>query len=693
MVRKRVAILFYVVLLAYVGLAGRLAFIQFVRGEFLREQALNLRMRDIPVEAKRGVIYDRLGRELAVSVNVESVFAFPSQVKEPESTAAAISSILDASYDEILTRLTRPSSFTWIKRKIDDETARELKALRLPGIEFTQESQRFYPKSNLASHVLGISGIDSQGLEGVEFMYDKELKGVPGRIIVEFDAKGRELPQALHKYVPPDEGNSPFLTIDEVIQFIAERELEKLMVETAAKAGSIVILDPKTGDILALANRPDYDPNDYANYPSEYRRNLAVNDAFPPGSTFKPITAAAALEEGVVKMTDRFYCGGSLKVGDRVIHCHKVEGHGSQTFLEVIENSCNVGFMLVAQKLGKDKFHQYLVDFGLTRVTGVDLPGEARGLSIPVDKIKPVDLAVMAFGQTLTVTPIQMAVAVAAIANDGLLMKPRLLREIRSSDGTLIAEIAPEPVRQVISRETAEELRLALEHAVVEGTGRGAQVEGYRLAGKTGTAQKVIDGRIAEGKYIASFAGFGPVEDPRVVTLVFIDEPAGAYYGGVIAAPVFSAVMADVLRYLEVPRKVEPVTTRNATASTEEVEVPDVLNMSHTEAQRSIERAGLVAVIEGAGDVVFEQEPEPCTLVERGSRVFVHLAPAVAEREHGVMVVVPQLQGMTIREAADLLSKFGLRMATTGSGYAVSQQPVAGTLARPGSVIDVRFGQ
>jgi stage V sporulation protein D (sporulation-specific penicillin-binding protein) len=688
-IRKRVAFLFYVVLLAYIGLAGRLAFIQFVRGEELRGQALEVRMRDIPVEAKRGVIYDRLGHELAVSVNVESVFAFPSQVKEPASTARSVSTILGIDYQDTLDRLTKPSSFVWIKRKIEEDQARRLKALKMPGIEFTQESRRFYPKENLAAHILGIAGIDSQGLEGVEFKYDKDLKGVPGRIIVEFDARGRELPQAMHKYIPPVEGNSVFLTIDEVVQFIAERELEKLMVKTQAKAGAIIIIDPKTGDVLALANRPDFDPNRFGDSPDKNRRNLAISDAFPPGSTFKPVTAAAALDEGAVRIHDRFYCGGSLRVSDRTIHCHKASGHGSQTFVEVVQNSCNVGFMQIGARLGKEKFYKYVSNFGLTRETGVDLPGEAKGIMMALDRIKPVDLAVMSFGQTLTVTPIQLASAVACIANDGLMMKPRVVREIRSAEGTLVREMPPEPLRQVISKQSAAEMRGALEKVIEEGTGKGAQVEGYNLAGKTGTAQKVVNGRIAEGKYIASFVGFGPSESPRVVTLVFIDEPAGAYYGGVIAAPVFAAVMGDVLRYLEVPR--QTVANSQTPASAVAVAVPDVINMTLDQARKKMESTGLSLKVQTQGKVVAKQVPSPGSLTPKGSMVVVEMGPAEVMGQDGKLVLVPKLAGLTMREAAGVLSTFDLRIAATGSGVATSQQPAAGTYCHAGAVVTVRF--
>jgi len=645
--RKRVVLLFGIVSLVLVSLTVRLAYIQFIWGEELRKKALETRMRDIPVAAKRGTIFDRKGRELAVSVSVESVYAFPAQIKNPEDTAKTLSSILGMKYDDVHSRLTRNSSFQWIKRKIDPEQAKKIRAARLSGIGLTQESKRFYPKGSLAAHVLGISGIDNQGLEGIEVAYDGDLRGVPGRIIIETDARGKELPQALHSYVPPVEGNSLILTLDEVVQFIAERELERAMVKTQARAGNVLVLDPKSGEILAMAARPTFDPNRYDEYPDSNRRNSVISDTFPPGSTFKPVTAAAALEEGVTSVNDRYYCGGSIKVPGHTISCWVSEGHGSQNFIEVIQNSCNVGFVNMGLRLGPQRFFSYLEAFGFTSVTGIDLPGEATGIMMRPEEMKPVDLAVMSFGQTLTVTPIQLACAIAAIANDGLLIKPHLVKEVRGPDGGIVHAFQPVVARRAISPKTAQELRYALEQVVEKGTGRQARVEGYRIAGKTGTAQKVIGGRIVEGKYISSFVGFGPANDPRVVALITIDEPVGEYYGGVIAAPVFGAMIADILRYLEVPP--EPKDKRTFSPS-------------------GASTGGGGAQSQGGG----------------------RAQPAGGAAGDGA-VVVPDVLGMTIREADGTLKGAGLKMEITGSGFARSQDPPAGTYAPRGSSVRVRF--
>ncbi|MCR4398972.1 MAG: penicillin-binding transpeptidase domain-containing protein, partial [Firmicutes bacterium] len=345
----------------------------------------------------------RIGRNADGQLTADSVYAFPAQVRNPENTARVLSAILGIPYEDVYQRVTRYSSFEWIRRKVEPDQAKRVREARLPGIGLTQESKRCYPKGNLASHVLGISGIDNQGLEGVEVSYDDDLRGIPGRIIIEMDARGRELPQATHRYDPPVEGRNVVLTLDEVVQFIAERELDRVIAKTGAKAGTVTVMDPSTGEILAMAARPDYDPNRYQDFPDSYRRNTVISDTYPPGSTFKPITASAALEEGLTSLGDRFYCGGSIKVPGHTISCWRSDGHGSQSFVEVVQNSCNVGFVNMGIRLGAARFCSYLDAFGITGTTGIDLPGEATGITIKPELVKTVDLACMSFGQTLTV--------------------------------------------------------------------------------------------------------------------------------------------------------------------------------------------------------------------------------------------------------------------------------------------------
>ncbi|HHY39385.1 MAG TPA: PASTA domain-containing protein [Clostridia bacterium] len=722
--RRRALLLFSVTSVCLFGLLIRLGYIQFVLGAELSEKALDARMQEVPVEARRGVIYDRKGRELAISATVDSVFAIPAQIKpkDLDRVALALSEVLGIPKDRLLVNLTKPVSFVWIKRKVDEDTAKRIRDLDLPGIGLTPETRRFYPKGNLACHVLGIVGIDNQGLEGIELVYDKALRGNPGKIVVEFDATGRKIPAATHRYIAPEDGCNLMLTVDEVIQFMVERELDKLMSTYSAKGACAVVMDPKTGEILALAARPGYDPNEYAKFPDEYRRNPVINDAFSPGSTFKPITAAAVLEEGLVTKVSRFYCGGSVKVPGATISCWS-SGHGSQTFVDAVKNSCNVAFVNMGLRLGPDLFYKYVKAFGLTQVTGIDLPGEAMGIMLEPGNIKPVDLAVMSFGQTLTVTPIQLLSAISAIANDGVLMKPHLVKEIRGLDGTLIKEVKPEAVRRVISQETAKDLALAMEEVVKAGTGKQAYVPGYRIAGKTGTAQKSVGGKVVRDKHISSFVGFGPVDDPKVAMLIMVDEPQGAYYGGQVAAPAFGSIMKDVLSYMEVPPSSEEgregdrlrgvgvpgagmlgSTGAPQTKGPEEkgpedtVEVPSVLNLTVEEAKRVAETAGLGLDVgdQSSGEridpksVIMEQIPPPGALVSKGT-VIIGFRTLAGSAEAVGKVSVPDIRGKTIRAVADILGEIGLRLDVKGSGVARRQNPSPGTLVPRGTVIEVIF--
>ncbi len=551
--RRRAGYFFTVAVLIFIALVFRLAWLQFVRGPELRERALDVRLRDVPVEAKRGTIYDRQGRELAVSIDVDSVFAIPGQVTDKPGTAAELARILGLDKAWVLDRLQREESFTWIKRKIDAAQAAEIRESRLRGINLTQESKRVYPKNKLACHIIGFAGIDSQGLEGIEYQYDAKLRGVPGWISIEYDARGQEIPQAVHRFFAPTDGLSLVLTIDETIQYICERELERVVVEHGAKGGCIIAMDPRNGEVLALANYPFYDPNNYQDYPVDFRRNGSVVDTYSPGSTFKPVTSAAALEEQAVSWNDTFFCGGSLIVSGRRISCHQSRGHGSQTLLQVLENSCNVGFMNIASRLGIPKFYHYVEAFGLTNKTGIDLPGESAGLIIPESKATPLDLAVMSFGQSLTVTPLQLVTAISAIANGGTLYQPHIAKELRTADGRIVETFTSKVETSVIASKTAAELNRALQSVVENGTGRTVYMAGYELAGKTGTAQKIVDGRISPDLFVSSFIGFGPTRDPQLCLLVVVDEPTGQHYGSQVAGPIFKTIMHDVYRYLGIP--------------------------------------------------------------------------------------------------------------------------------------------
>lgn len=686
-IRKRVAYLFLIISVIMMGLTGRLLYLQLYKSAWLSENAVDQRIREIPVEAKRGIIYDRHGRELAVSVSTESVYAIPAEILNPEETAARLAAILALDESSLKNKLKKRQAFTWVKRKIDSETARKVQILNIPGIGLTQEGQRYYPHDNLAAHILGFNGIDSQGLDGVEMTFDSYLKGRPGSVVIEYDARGREIPQASHRFVPPIEGHNVYLTIDIVIQQIIERELDKVMKETQAKAATIIAIDPRDGGILALANRPDYNPNKFSEFSPKLWRNIAVSNAYEPGSTFKIVTTSAVMSEHIVRPEERFFDPGEVEVQGRNIHCWKHGGHGSQSFTEVVQNSCNVGFVNVGLRLGRDAFYRYIDAFGFGQHTNIDLPGEAKGITIDRTKATPINIATMSIGQSIAVTPIQLVTAAAAVANDGQLLRPQIVREVRDKSGQIIRGYQPDVIRQVLDPAMTRQVKEILESVVSEGTGKNAYIEGFRIAGKTGTAQKVGAGGYLPDKYVASFVGFAPADSPQVAMLVIIDEPVGLYYGGQIAAPVFGAVMKDVLQYL----KVSPQLSGTSKPSNQEthVLVPSVINLNVPEAVKELEKAGLVPRIEESGDRIADQIPKPGSRMPAGGGVLLYtMTPRYSAGE----VTVPDLSGRTPREASDMLAELGLVINPAGnSGKTVKQDPPPGSKVLSGTAITTYF--
>ena len=687
-IRKRVACLFLIISVIMMGLIGRLLYLQFYKSAWLSENAVDQRIREIPVEAKRGIIFDRHGRELAVSVSTESVYAIPAEIRNHEETAARLAAILALDENSLRNKLKKRQAFTWIKRKIDPETARQVQMLNLPGIGLTQESQRYYPHDNLAAHVLGFNGIDSQGLDGVEMTFDSYLKGRSGSIVIEYDARGREIPQASHRFVPPVEGNNVYLTIDLVIQQIIERELDRVMKETQAKAATIIAIDPRDGGILALANRPDYNPNKFSEVSPKLWRNIAVSNVYEPGSTFKIITTSAVMSEHIVKADERFYDPGEVEVQGRNIHCWKHGGHGSQTFAEVVQNSCNVGFVNVGLRLGRDPFYRYIDAFGFGRVTNIDLPGEAKGLMIDRTKATPINIATMSIGQSIAVSPVQLVTAAAAVANDGQLLRPQIVREVKDKSGQVVRGFQPDVIRQVLDPTTTKQVKEILESVVTQGSGRNAYIEGFKIAGKTGTAQKVGAGGYLPDKYVASFVGFAPADNPQVAMLVIIDEPVGLYYGGQIAAPVFGAVMKDVLQYLKVTPQPSANLAKPAAPDTH-VLIPSVINLSVPEAIKELEKAGLKPRIEESGDRIADQIPKPGSRIPTGSGVLLY---TMTPRYQAGEVTVPDLTGRTPRESADMLAELGLVINPVGTdGTVIKQDPLPGSKVLSGISITTYF--
>ncbi|MGB9782484.1 MAG: stage V sporulation protein D [Moorellaceae bacterium] len=690
-VKKRLVAVFLALAAGLLTIFLRLAWLQLVRGSELQQKALENRLATVPVPAQRGIIYDRHKRELAINVTADYVGAFPPEIQDSgrqQEIAAKLAEVLGRPASQILEKITRPTRFEFVERKIDLDKAQKIKELKLPGIVVVPENHRYYPNGMLAAHVLGFAGIDNQGLEGLEAAYDKELSGSPGQIVREFDALGHEIPQATHRYVPPQDGQSLVLTIDQTIQFMAERELDQLMHSpTSPRRASILVMDPKTGEILALASRPAFDPNNFAAFPQEIWGNPVVRDAYEPGSTFKIITAAAALEEGVVEPGDRFYDPGYIKVGPDTIKCWIFPlAHGSETFAEGVKNSCNPVFVSVALRLEEKKpgaFYDYIQAFGFGSATGIDLTGEGTGILIPREELRPINVATISMGQGIAVTPIQLATAVAAVANGGKLIRPHLVKEILDPQGKVVRRFEPTVERQVISPTTAETLRRLLEGVVSEGTGRNAYIAGYRVAGKTGTAQKAGPGGYVEGKYVASFIGFAPADDPRVLALVVVDEPKGyPYYGGTVAAPVFQRVVADTLRYLQVPPQYGEGQKQEEKKA---VEVPRVVGLSLEQARVKLQAAGLDVKIQGEGGTVVAQIPKAGIIVPQGTKIILYVRP-----ESGALKV-PDVTGLRLTEAAEVLEAYGLKLWPEGSGQAAEQSPVPGTQVAPGSQVKIKF--
>lgn len=548
-------ILVFFCLLAFI-VAGRAFQLQVLKRDQLCKLAERQYKNKIPLVPKRGTIYSKGYEELAVTVEVDSVYAEPDGIEDPKLAAKRLAPILSVSRKELEDHFSSSKSFVWLARKVSPSLIERVKSLDIQGIGFVKENRRFYPNAELASHVVGFSGIDGSGLGGIELAQDAQIKGKVEFVRAERDALGkRTLPKDLgfEDYLT---GNSIVLTIDKTIQYTAEKELANAVKKSGAKGGTAIVMDPKTGEVLAMANYPQFNPNDLSSYPQAALKNKAIVDTYEPGSTFKVFLLAAALEEGVVKPGDKFFCeNGSMEIAGKVIHdTHK---HETLTVREIMKVSSNIGAAKIAAILGKERYHDYLTSFGFGSPTGIELKGEGRGILRSMNTWSKLELANVSFGQGVSVTPLQLTTAFSAIANGGYLMKPYLVKDILDKDGKVIKRNQPQIVKKIISGETASKVTEMLRDAVAEGgTGTAAALAGYDVAGKTGTAQKVSGGRgYAGNKHVASFIGFVPAQSPELVVLVAIDEPEGVQYGGVVAAPAFKAIAETSLRYLNTPNR------------------------------------------------------------------------------------------------------------------------------------------
>ncbi len=639
--RSRTLIFAAFVACAFLGILVRLGHLQVFKHEEYSRLAEAQRAKTVPLRPKRGPIVDRAGLVLAESAAAESLFGLPTRMSDSARVATALAPILGEPASEIARRLDPDKRFVWVKRKLPPRVAQAVQDLHEPTLGFIQESLRLYPNRELAAQVVGFEGLDGKGLSGIEQAWDVHLAGAEGKALVERDALGRDVTGAPKVLKPSVPGQGVALTLDATLQYIAEKEVDAAWRRTRAKGAMAVMMDPRTGEILAMAIRPTFNPNAFGAATDEERRNRAITDPFEPGSTFKVIMAAGALEEGVVRPTDRFYGeNGKIRIATAVIGDWKP--FGWLTFSEVLQNSSNVGSIKAGLQLGKERYYKYITGFGFGQPVGLGLPGESRGQLRAPPQWSALSLATMSIGQEISVTAVQMVTAFAAIANGGRLMQPQIVRALLDANGREVRTFEPRAVRQVISPETARELTTILTAVVREGTGHNAAIPGYEVAGKTGTAQKMDPStrRYSHAPGILSFVGFAPADDPRIAMIVLLDEPKNEKWGSEAAAPIFAAIGREALRHLNVPpRGTMPV------------------HLLRVEAE-SPAPAGMAVPVRR---VSLDADPD---------------APAA----------MPALEGRSLRQAIAALASFDVTLEVSGRGAVVTQWPVPGTPLAPGTV-------
>lgn len=550
---KRVCIVFLILWAGLILLSFKLVYLQFLTDHDLPSIAARQKNVVQQLSPHRGTIYDRNLRPLAMTLEVDSIYANPAQIGQKEKTAQLLSNVLNLNRQELSKRLHRKGYFVWLKRWATQEEAEKVKVLGIEGVGIVKEGRRFYPNKQLAAHVIGIAGMDGIGLEGIEKNCDSYLRGSPGWLWIQRDAKGRRIAARSFDFIPPLHGYDVVLTIDEGLQFIVEKALEEALAKIRSKGAMVVVMDPRNGDILALANRPTFDPNRFQKAEPDVRRNRTLTDFFEPGSVFKIVTASAALQEKKVKLDQKFYCEkGSWKVAGHILHDHRP--HGWLTFQQVIEKSSNIGTVKVAMLVGGQNLYRYIKAFGFGVPTQIELPGEVSGIVKPTSQWSKTSITAIPMGQEVATTTLQLATAFSVIANGGQRVQPRIVREVRDSFQEPIKSVESKLGERVLSPEVVQTMKKILVGVVEQGTGTLAKVKGYQVAGKTGTAQKVEpDGTYSHSKFVASFIGFAPAKNPALTICVIVDEPRPYYYGGVVSAPIFKQIAAQSLKYLGVP--------------------------------------------------------------------------------------------------------------------------------------------
>ena len=647
-VRRGRTRLFALILTAWAAVVvARLVQIQIAQGSRYRARAARQQERRVEIAASRGSILDREGRELAVSVEASSVYAIPDDVQKPRVVAETLAPLLDMPAGEIVEKLGSEKGFVWLRRQVDAEAAEKIRALKLPGIHFVVEPRRFYPKGHLASAVLGFVGTDGSGLAGLEHLYDKSIRGKPGEMVALTDARRSRYGEAeTANSRPALAGASLVLSLDSGVQFAAEHELAAAMAEHRAKSGSVVVLDPWNGEILAMASAPDFDPNDFGRYPAESRRNRVIADCYEPGSTFKIVTGALAVEEGVVSLDEIIDTGdGTIRVANTTIQEAKGHHYGSLTLGGIFEHSSNIGIIRVGLRLGPRRLFEGARSFGVGQSTGIDLPGENTGIFRPLPRWSALSNAEISMGQEVSLNALQLARITAIIANGGKLVQPHVVTKIVEPDGSERALPLPEPSR-VLSEATAQSISRILVGVVQRGTGTPAAIPGFLVAGKTGTAQKAGVGGYGAGRHVPNFAGFAPADHPRCVAVVVLEDPQGKYYSAEVAAPLFAKVMSQALGILRVaPREQQvPATVLAEAPAPREPRYP----------------SGVVMVSRRASSDV----DSPAEAVGR----------------------TPSALGMSARDALAVFARIGVFARLQGSGFVVAQDPPPGSPVRPGSV-------
>lgn len=725
--RQRTAILILLILVLGFGAAVlRLTYLTTIQSSELQESAVDLQLADTTVSAKRGTIYDANGNVLAESASVWQVVMSPVNFKNDKQRQAAakgLSEIFDLEYNDVLDDTKQQSHYVVVKRRIEsDEREKVLELIdtlkkdySCSGvIQLLDDYKRYYPKNSLASSVIGFTGSDDQGLEGIEYEYDSYLSGTPGRIITAQNARGTDMPFRYEQNVESEDGNNVYLTIDETIQSICEKYMQKGVEDNnVLNKGVCIAMNVNTGAILAMVTTDGYDLNNPYELSAKDKkkikstpkkkqaeaesaalsnmwRNKAVADTYMPGSVFKMCVASAALEENLVNEKTSFTCTGSISVEGETIHCSNISGHGTQNFVEVISNSCNPAFIQIGQMLGAGKFRQYYQGFGFSDKTGIDLPGEAEDSFWKEGKMGGVDLAVASFGQNFTITPIQMITACAAVSNGGYVVQPHVVSKITDSKGNVIKTVDKKVKRQVISDDTSKKMNEYLEYNTERQGAAAGYISGYKVAGKTGTTEKrgvtKVESSFSED-YISSFCGYAPADDPQIAMLVFFDTPDGdAYYGSQVSSPVFINIMSEVLPYLDVKTSYTDEELGYVDAS-----AGDYTGVSVDEAKTAVEADGFTATVKGNGSTVISQIPTVSSGLQKGGSIVLY----TDSDSQSETVSVPSLIGLSPDEVNDVASAYGLNVsfsgATTSSGTSSSQNVEAGTSVSPGTVITVSF--